>query len=77
MLKHTERVAKVGEARTVETGDFYTIEVEYVTAGGVRKVLTLAHGDADRLRVALVGEFDSMEPEARQRSFFASLRRKR
>jgi hypothetical protein len=40
-------------------------------------VLTIAHGDADWLRVLLINEFDYMEPEKRKRSFFNSLRRKR
>lgn len=76
-MKHAEKVARFIEARTVETGKYYTIEVDYVTAGGVSKVLTIAHGDADWLRVLLINEFDYMEPEKRKRSFFNSLRRKR
>jgi hypothetical protein len=76
-VKHTENVARVIEARTVETGKYYTIEVDYVTAGGVTKCMRLAHGDADWFRVLLINEFDYMEPEKRKRSFFASLRRKR
>lgn len=77
MIRHTERVARVGETRTVDTGEYFVIEVDYVTEGGITKTLTLAHGDADALRVNLINAMDAMEPEARKRSFFASLRRKR
>lgn len=76
-IKHTERVARIGDARTVETDGYFTIEVDYVTEGGVHMTLRLAHADADTLRTRLEGETDSMEPEARKRSFMASLRRQR
>lgn len=77
MIKHTENVGRVGEARTVTGQRYDTIEVDYVTASGITKTLRLAHGDADRLRAAIIGEIELMEPEHRKRSFFNSLRRKR
>jgi hypothetical protein len=77
MIKHPERVSRVVGGRTVETDGYFTLEVDYVTEGGVAKTLTLAHIDADALRVALVSQFENMEPEERKRSFFASGRRKR
>lgn len=77
MLKHVENIARVTEARTVDTGKYFTLEVDYVTAGGVSKCLKLAHGDADWLRVLLTNEFDAMPADRKRRSFFASLRRKR
>lgn len=77
MMRHTERVAKFTEARSVETGDYFTIEVDYETEGGIRKTLSMPHGVADALRVYIINEVDDMDPEVRKRSFFASLRRKR
>lgn len=77
MLKHPERVASIGEGRTVAGDDFAVIEVDYVTEGGIRKTLRLAHSDADKLRVMLIGELDAMDPEVRKASFMASARRKR
>jgi hypothetical protein len=77
MIKHPERIARIGEARTVSGEAYDVIEVDYVTEGGIAKTLRLAHGDADRLRAALIGEFDSMDPEHRERSFMNSLRRQR
>lgn len=77
MIRHTEHVGAVTESRTVDAGEYFVIEIDYVTEGGIRKTLRLPHGEADKLRVALIGEIDAMEPEARKRSFIASLRRKR
>lgn len=77
MLRHTERVASFTEARTVDTGEFLTIEVDYVTEGGVSKTLRMAHSDAAALRVFIVNEIDDMSLEVRERSWIASLRRKR
>jgi hypothetical protein len=78
MIKHNENVKQViPGARTVEADGYFTLEVDYVTEGGITKTLRLAHIDADTLRAALNGEFDSMEPEERKRSFFASGRRSR
>jgi hypothetical protein len=77
MIRHTERVGQVTETRAVEGPEFFTIEVDYVTEGGVRKTLALAHNDADMLRARLVDMFETMEPETRKRSFMASIRRKR
>ncbi|MFI8830579.1 hypothetical protein ACIGPN_06075 [Streptomyces afghaniensis] len=70
-------MARIGEARIVQGEAYDTIEIDYETAGGIRKTLRLAHGDADILRVRIVGEIEGMEPERRKRSFLASLRRKR
>lgn len=77
MLKHPERVAAIGEARTVRGEEYAVIEVDYVTEGGIRKTFRLAHADADKLRVAIVGELESMPDGVRQASFMASARRKR
>ncbi len=77
MIKHPERVAAIGEARTVPSEDYAMIEIDYVTEGGIRKTLRLAHADADKLRVAIVGELESIPDGVRQASFMASARRKR
>jgi hypothetical protein len=61
----------------VETGSYYTLEVDYVTMGGVRKTLVLPHCVAESLRAALAGEFEEMSDERRRRSFFASFKRNR
>lgn len=76
-LRHPERVAKIGDSRTVDTGEFDTIEVDYVTEGNVTKTLRLPHCLASQLRSALADELDAMPEERRKVSFPASLRRKR
>jgi hypothetical protein len=76
-IRHVEHVNRIGEARTVDSGKYYTIEVDYVTASGIKKTLRLAHGDADWLRMRIVSEFEDMPEENRKRSFWASLKRKR
>lgn len=75
--RYVEKIGRIGETRTVETGKYFTLEVDYVTAGGVSKTLTLAHSDADWLRAAIVDALDGLPEERRKRSFFASLRRNR
>ncbi|MDX3551022.1 hypothetical protein PV729_04415 [Streptomyces europaeiscabiei] len=77
MIKHVEAVGGIGEARTVPGTKYDTIEIDYVTASGITKTLRLAHGEADMLRTAIIGELDSMEPEHRMRSFLNSRRRRR
>lgn len=76
-MRHNENVKRVTDCRVVDTGKFVTFEFDYETAGGVKKTLRLAHCDADRLRVAVAGEYEVMDPAKRKRSFFASLRRQR
>jgi hypothetical protein len=76
-IRHAEKVSRVGESRSVETGSFYTLEVDYVTMGGVRKTLVLPHCVAESLRAALADEFETMPEERRKRSFFASFKRNR
>lgn len=77
VARYVEKIGRVGETRTVETGKYFTLEVDYVTAGGVTKTLSLAHCEADVLRVALQDAIGGMPEDRRKRSFFASLRRKR
>ena len=77
MIRHSERVAKVTEYRTVDHGEWVSIEVDYETEGGVTKTLVMPHCVADAIRVAIVAEVESMTDERRKQSFFASLRRKR
>jgi anion-transporting ArsA/GET3 family ATPase len=76
-LRHAERVAGITDSRTVETGDYDTIEVDYVTEGNVTKTLRLPHCLASQLRSALADELDAMTEERRKVSFPASLKRKR
>lgn len=76
MIRHAEKISQVTDSRVVETGKFYTIEVDYVTAGGVRKTLVMPHCVADRVRVAIASEIEIMPEERRKRSFFASFKRK-
>lgn len=75
--RYVEKIGRIGETRTIETGKYFTLEVDYVTAGGVSKTLKLAHSDAARLAVAIDSEFAALPEERRKRSFFASLRRNR
>jgi hypothetical protein len=74
-MRHAEKVARVTEARTVESGSYFTFEVDYVTAGGVRKTLVLPHSVGESLRATLTDEVDAMPAERRKRSFFASMKR--
>ncbi|MGW5636953.1 hypothetical protein [Streptomyces sp. NPDC003832] len=76
-MRHHEKVKRVTDYRMVDNGKYVIFEIDYETAGGVKKTLHLAHCDADRLRVAVAGEYEAMDPEKRKRSFFASLRRPR
>lgn len=76
-IRHAEKVSRVSESRSVETGSYYTLEVDYVTMGGVRKTLVLPHCVAESLRAALVDEIEAMSDERRKRSFFASFKRNR
>lgn len=77
MIHHAEKVARITDSRAVETGKFYTIEVDYVTAGGIKKTLVMPHCLADQLRASIIGEIEMMPEDHRKRSFFASFRRKR
>ncbi|MGW4986285.1 hypothetical protein ACWEQ3_01360 [Streptomyces mirabilis] len=75
-IRHREFVDKVTEWRAVETDGYYTIEVDYATDHGIKKTLVMPHGIADAMRMAIVSEFECMEPEVKKASFWASLRRK-
>lgn len=77
MIHHAEKVARITDSRTVDSGRYDTIEVDYVTTGGVRKTLVLPHCVADHMRASIIGEFECMTDERRKRSFFASFKRKR
>jgi hypothetical protein len=59
----------------VESGSYFTLEVDYVTASGIRKTLVLPHSVGESLRAALEDEIAAMPAERRKRSFFASLKR--
>lgn len=76
-IKHNERVASIGDSRTIAGEDFDYVEVDYVTEGGIRKTLRLPLSDAGDLRTQLAKQIDGMEPERRKRSFMASLKRAR
>lgn len=74
-MRHAEKVAKVTVVRTVETGSYYTLEVDYVTASGIRKTLVMPHSVAESVRASLADEVEAMPLERRKRSFFASMKR--
>jgi hypothetical protein len=76
-MRHTENVRNITDYRAVDTGKYVTFEFDYVTTGGVKKTLKLAHCEADRIRAAVLGEIEMMGPERQRKSFWASLRRKR
>lgn len=76
-MRHREAVEKISDWRAVETGEYYTVEIDYTTASGIKKTLVMPHGIADAMRMAIVSEFECMTDEVRKRSFWASLRRKR
>jgi len=76
-IRHAEKVSRVTASRATDTGSFITLEVDYVTASGIRKTLVLPHCVAESLRASIADELDYMEPERRKRSFFASLKRSR
>jgi hypothetical protein len=76
-MRHVENVGRVSESRLVPGSKYLTIEIDYTTAGGVKKTLKLAHSEADAIRAAIMGELEVVPPKARAGSFFASLRRKR
>jgi hypothetical protein len=76
-MRHAEKIGRITEARTIDSGGYYTIEVDYVTTGGVKKTLVMPHCIADIMRVSIIGEIECMTDEARKRSFFASFKRKR
>jgi hypothetical protein len=77
MPRYMEKIGRIGDVRTVETGKYFTLEVDYVTAGGISKTLTLAHSDAAWLGSTIHDALTELPEERRKRSFFASLRRKR
>jgi hypothetical protein len=76
-MRHIENIKQVTDSRLVAGPKFATVEIDYTTAGGIKKTLRLAHGDADQVRVAIISELESMPEPVRKRSFWASLRRKR
>lgn len=76
-MRHVENIGRISESRLIPGPKYVTIEVDYTTAGGVKKTLKLAHGEAEQIRAAIVAELDVMPPAARKGSFFNSLKRKR
>lgn len=76
-MRHVEKVGRVTESRMIPGPKYVTFEIDYVTAGGVKKTLKLAHSEADAIRAAIMGELESMPAAVRTGSFFNSLRRKR
>lgn len=76
-MRHVENLSKVTASRLVPGPKYVTIEVDYTTAGGVKKTLKLAHSEAEQIRAAIVAELDVMPIGARKGSFFNSLKRKR
>lgn len=77
MTRYVEKIGRIQAARTIETGKYFTLEIDYVTAGGVTKTLSVPHYEADLLRVSLHNEIDDIPEERRKRSFFASFHRRR
>lgn len=76
-IRHIENIGRVTESRLVAGPKYATVEIDYVTAGGVQKTLKLAHGEAEQIRAAIGGALDIMPEGVRKGSFFASLKRKR
>lgn len=76
-MRHIENVGRVSESRLVPGPKFVSLEIDYTTAGGVKKTLKLAHGEAEQLKSAILAELEMMPPPARKASFFNSLKRKR
>lgn len=75
VIKHAMDVDKVVSAKLVKTGEFFTVEVEVLCPGRIRKVLRIPHNEASFLESALNAEVATMTDEQRKRSFFASIRR--
>jgi hypothetical protein len=76
-MRHVENIGRITDSRLIAGPRFATVELDYTTAGGIKKTLRLAHGDADQVRVRIASELESMPEPVRKRSFWASLRRKR
>jgi hypothetical protein len=76
-LRHIENIGRVTEGRLNAGPKYASVEIDYVTAGGIQKTLKIAHGEAEQIR-ALIGEaLDVMPERVRKGSFFASLKRNR
>lgn len=76
-MRHVENMGKITASRLVPGPKYVTIEVDYTTAGGVKKTLKLAHSEAEQIRAAIMSELDVMPSAVRKGSFFNSLKRKR
>jgi hypothetical protein len=75
MLIHTENIKRVlGVTTEVDEGTgTFVLCVEVITSGNVHKVVRYPHLQADLMKAQLVGEFETMDPEARKASWDASL----
>jgi hypothetical protein len=76
-FRHVENIGRISTARLVPGPKYVTIEIDYMTEGGVSKTLKLAHGDAEDVRGLIGRALDSMPALPRRGSFFASLKRAR
>jgi hypothetical protein len=76
-IKHAVDVDKVVRATLVETGGFFTIEVEVLCPGSIKKVLRIPHDEASFLESLVHTELGTLTDEERKHSFFASIRRDR
>lgn len=75
MMVHTEDIRRIVEVTTEvdETCGYFVLCLKVITAGNVHKVVRIPHMQADALRVGLVGEFESMDDQARKESWNANL----
>ncbi|MFF8942870.1 hypothetical protein ACF1A5_11475 [Streptomyces sp. NPDC014864] len=76
-MRHTESVGRVTDYRLVPGPKYVTVELDYTTAGGVKKTLKLAHCEAEQIRTGIASALEDMPVGPRRGSFFNSLRRKR
>ncbi|MFJ9318832.1 hypothetical protein [Streptomyces globisporus] len=77
-MRHTTKVAKVGEVTTrkADDGDYLIFEVEITSAGRVTQVLQVPHHLASLLNSSLTDQIALVPIESRRASFQESIRKR-
>ncbi|MFC9191411.1 hypothetical protein [Streptomyces cyaneofuscatus] len=76
-MKHTVKVAKVGEVRVrkADEGDYLIFEVDVTSEGRVTQVLQIPHHLASGLQSSIADQAFAVPVDERRTSFRNSLRR--
>lgn len=73
-MRHTDSIRRIGEVTMRLEGDFYVLEAEVTTAGGIEKMIKLPESEASWLVAEISSRLAERPTEGRAERFKASIR---